>query len=102
MSQENSYALARAYRDAIVHAGIPVLRVLLFGSIVRSQATEESDIDIAVVCTPFGPTRMDETLTLWQARRAVDLRIEPLCLHADDFKNPLSLACEIERTGVEI
>jgi hypothetical protein len=31
----------------------------------------------------------------------VDRRIEPLCLHPDDFSRPLSLAQEIERAGVE-
>lgn len=102
MNRSEGLAIARKYQEAIRSQGYPIERVILFGSVVRNEAVEDSDIDIAVVCAPFGRTRMDENLALRKARRAVDIRIEPHCLHAEDFANPLSFAHEIERTGVEV
>jgi predicted nucleotidyltransferase len=102
MKKSEGLSIARKYKDAVCKRGYPVERVYLFGSVVRNEATEDSDIDVAVVCTAFMPSRMDETLALWKARRQVDIRIEPLCLHPEDFANPLSIAREIERTGVEV
>jgi hypothetical protein len=42
-------------------------------------------------------------MTLWRARRNIDLRIEPVCLHPEDFDNTLfGLAQEVRRSGVEV
>jgi predicted nucleotidyltransferase len=102
MKKTEGLAIARKYKDAVCKRGYPVERMLLFGSVVRNEATEDSDIDVAVVCAAFMPSRLDETLALWRARRTVDVRIEPLCLHPEDFADPLSIAQEIERTGIEV
>lgn len=102
MKKSEGLAIARSFKDAVCKRGYPVERVFLFGSVVRDEATDDSDIDVAVVCAEFMPSRLDETLALWQARRPIDIRIEPLCLHPEDFANPLSIAREIERTGVEV
>ena len=102
MKLTEGLAIARKYKDAVSKRGYPVERMFLFGSVTRDVATDDSDIDVAVVCSAFMPSRMDETLALWNARRQIDIRIEPFCLHPEDFRNPLSIAREIERTGVEV
>jgi predicted nucleotidyltransferase len=103
MKRQTGLTLARRFRDFLLQQGIPVQHTLVYGSVARDEAMTDSDLDIAVVCAPFLPDRMEETMTLWRARRRIDLRIEPVCLHPDDFDNTLfGLAQEVRRTGVEV
>jgi predicted nucleotidyltransferase len=103
MKRKEGLSLARTYREALEAEGIPVLRVLLYGSVARDQATMDSDIDIAVVCPPFLPDRHEENMELRRVRRGIDARIEPYCLHPDDFtEHFLPLAREVERTGLDV
>lgn len=103
MNRDEGLALAKAFRDALARKGIPVQRVLLYGSVARDAATEDSDLDVAVVCPPFGLDRHEENMTLRVVRRAIDPRISPYCLHPEDFENRLfGLAQEVQRTGVEV
>jgi predicted nucleotidyltransferase len=83
--------------------GYPVERVVLFGSVVRNGAVEDSDLDIAVVCPPFAASRHEENMALRRLRRDIDVRIEPICLHPEDFRGrSFPLAREVERTGVDV
>jgi len=103
MKRHTGLTLARRFRDLLLQEGIPVQHTIVYGSVARDEATSDSDLDVAVVCKPFLPDRMQETMTLWRARRNIDLRIEPVCLHPDDFDNTLfGLAQEVRRTGVEV
>jgi predicted nucleotidyltransferase len=103
MKRHTGLSLARRFRDLLIEEGIPVQHTLVFGSVARDEATADSDLDVAVVCAPFLPDRMEETMALWRARRQIDLRIEPVCLHPDDFENTLfGLAQEVRRSGVEV
>jgi predicted nucleotidyltransferase len=103
MKRQTGLTLARRFRDLLLQEGIPVQHTIVYGSVARDEATADSDLDVAVVCEPFLPDRMEETMTLWRARRDIDLRIEPVCLHPDDFDNTLfGLAQEVRRTGVEV
>ena len=60
-------------------------RLLVYGSVARDQATEDSDLHIAVVCAPFRSTRHEENMELRRVRRDIDARISPYCLHPEDF-----------------
>ncbi len=78
-------------------------RVLLYGSVAKGTARAESDIDIAVVTEPFGPSRIREGRDILLLSKSLDLHIETVTLHPDDFERPFfTLAREIERTGVEV
>jgi predicted nucleotidyltransferase len=85
MKRAEGIAVARTFRDALLERGYPVRRVVLFGSVARGQATEDSDLDIAVVCDRFAATRHEENMALRRLRWGIDIRIEPICLHPDDF-----------------
>jgi predicted nucleotidyltransferase len=103
MKRSEGIAVARAFREAMLARGYPVQRVVLFGSVARDQATEDSDLDIAVICRPFAETRHEENLALRRLCWDVDIRIEPISLHPDDFtQTGFPLAGEIERTGIEV
>jgi predicted nucleotidyltransferase len=103
MKREEGLAIARRFRSAVELSGYPVQRVVLYGSVARDQAHEDSDIDIAVICFPFGKTRHEENMAMRRLRRKIDVRIEPFCLHPDDFGKPcFSLPYEVERDGVEV
>ena len=104
MKRTEGLALAHIFREAIRKSGIPVEEVLLYGSVARDTAVEDSDLDIAVVCKPFLSTRHEENMALRRIRRSIDDRISPYCFHPEDFNTDqfFPLAREIEITGVAI
>ena len=103
MKKKEGLALARRFRDALTTEGFPVERVVVFGSVARDEATEDSDLDIAVICTPFAPTRHEENMICRRIRWNIDVRIEPICLHTEDFEQSFfALPQEIASTGVEV
>ena len=103
MKKREGLAIARRFRDAVVAQGYPVQRIMLYGSVARDKAHEDSDIDIAVLCKPFAKTRIDENVAMRRLCMNIDVRIQPFCLHPDDFGKPYFwLPYEVERTGVEV
>ena len=69
----------------------------------RDQATKQRDSDSAPRAPPFLPARHEENMELGRLRRGIDARIEPYCLHPDDFTEYfLPLAREVERTGLDV
>ena len=58
---------------------------------------------LAVICKPFAETRQEENIALRRLCWDIDVRIEPFCLHADDFRKPyFALPYEVERDGVDV
>lgn len=103
MSKEEALSLAKELKRRLIEAQIPLRDVLLFGSAARDEATEDSDIDIAVVCDPFLDSKHDECVQLWKERRPVDLRIEIVCFHPNDFEDPMhGLAQEVKEYGIAV
>lgn len=103
MRRSEGIAIAQAFRESLIAGSHPVQRIVLFGSVARDEATADSDLDIAVLCEPFAATRHEENMVLRRLRWDVDIRIEPICLHPDDFEgSAFPLAREVERTGVEV
>jgi predicted nucleotidyltransferase len=85
--------------------GIPdsigMKKAYLFGSYAKGYATNDSDIDIAIVVD-----EMDNFFTLqmllMRLRRSVDLRIEPHPFWEGDFNKQNPYAVEIQQTGIEL
>lgn len=103
MKRLQGLVLAKKFKELLLSKGYPIHRVVLFGSVARDSATENSDIDIAVVTEPFHASRMREGGDILLASKDIDLRIETVTLHPEDFSRPFfTLAHEIERTGVEV
>lgn len=98
----------RAYQAAIVRE-FPsrLVRIVVFGSVARGEATEDSDVDVLVVL---------DRLTTRERARVIDLGTEiafdrrllfsPLPLSVDEWSDlegrERLLATEIKRDGIQI
>ena len=82
----------------LVKRTIPVKMVILFGSYSRDSAREDSDIDVAVVVEDFHGDFLDSRVKLYQLRREIDCRIEPVLIEQDK-KDPSGFLSEILNTG---
>ena len=103
MNRNEGLSVARRVKTILLERGFPVRRVALFGSVARDEAHQSSDIDIAVVCDPFRDSPMDERVDIHLAGMDVDMRVETVTLHPEDFQRPFfTLAREIERTGIDV
>jgi uncharacterized protein len=103
MNRDEGLRVARRFKDLLLRRGYPVRRVVLYGSVARGTARPDSDIDIAVVTNPFHASRIREGGDILLVSKEIDLRIEPVTLHPDDFDRPFfTLGREIERHGVEV
>jgi predicted nucleotidyltransferase len=84
---------------------MPIRKVLLYGSHAKGRATDQSDIDVAVVVDqPDHSRRIEITSRLFHAAMGVDPAIEPKCIFWDEYRNPdqASILSEIIHTSVEI
>jgi predicted nucleotidyltransferase len=84
---------------------LPIDKVLLYGSYAKGQATERSDIDVAVVVDETDHSRRIEITTkLFDSAFRVDPAIEPKCIFRDEYENhdEASILAEIIGTAIEI
>jgi predicted nucleotidyltransferase len=97
---EDSLKIAQKYLR-LVSEKFEVEKSFLFGSFSKKNATEESDIDIALILpnvTDFFKTQLE----LMRIRRKIDLRIEPHVFASADFDSNNPLAFEIMQTGIKV
>ncbi len=91
------------FRETIEAAGVPVEKMVVFGSQAKGGATEDSDIDVCVVSKSFGKDDIDEMQWLFKKTRFVDTRIEPYPLSLEEFKNGYSpIIDEIRKYGIVV
>jgi len=103
MKKEEGIVLARKLKVKLRQKGIPVKTIYLYGSVAKGETHPWSDVDIAVVCPPFRPTRHEENLEVSKNRWDIDLRIETICLHPEDFENKYwSLPQEVKKYGIPV
>ena len=77
-----------------------VNQIYLFGSYAKGNAGEESDIDVAIVLDKIGDDYLEQCTKLFQLRRKIDLRIEPVLL---ELNNDVSgFLHEIRTNGLQI
>ncbi len=77
--------------------------VFLFGSVARKSSHEWSDIDVAVVCDSFDPSKVKEARALYALDPDRDVRLSLIVLHPDEMDNKYStIAHEIIKDGVEV
>ena len=95
--------IALQYRRNIENAGIPIEKMVVFGSYARGNARQDSDIDICVVSPKLGKDEIAEASRLNFLRWKLDNRIEAHPVSSKDFKSTATpLIFEIKKYGVEV
>jgi predicted nucleotidyltransferase len=93
------------YLAALAGLGVPVSRVILFGSWARGEAGDWSDIDLIVVSPVFDePAPRREIALLWEALAVTGGYIEPVpCGERRWIEDDGSPIIEIaRREGIEV
>lgn len=92
--------LIKKYKKVLENAGIPVTKMILFGSYAKGRAKPWSDIDVCVVSSVFGKDSHEELIRLMRLTSKVDDMIEPHPYHPRDLNDPYdALAHEINTYG---
>ena len=76
----------KVYLDSLKNDLI-VNYAILFGSYAKGNATQESDIDLAIVSENFGKDHISEMRLLSVKRLFTDSAIEPYAIGMNEFKN---------------
>lgn len=94
--------LAMTYLELVSKAFF-IQKMYLFGSYAKQSATQDSDIDIALVSNDFEGIPYESLLKiLFKMARNVDPIIEVIPLNKDEFENPDqgSVAVDIKKEGI--
>ena len=95
--------LVLQYRHVVESAGIPIEKMVVFGSYARGNAREDSDIDICVVSPKLGKDEIAESSKLNFLRWKLDNRIEAHPVSSKDFASTATpLIFEIKKYGIEV
>ena len=99
MDQKKIINIVKKYAE-VVKQNYSVNQIYLFGSYAKGNAREESDIDVAIILDKFGDDYLEQSTKLFQLRRKIDLRIEPVLL---ELNNDISgFLNEIQTNGIQI
>ncbi len=79
-----------------------VEKVFLFGSYASGKATNESDIDLAIISSSFTGNKFIDNVNLGKLTWKIDTRIEPIAFRPEDFNLNNLIANEVIKTGLEI
>ena len=68
-----------SYLEAVQQSGIHARKAILYGSQVRGDAHQWSDIDLIIIAPEFDERRDSEIVDiLWKLRARTDSRIQPI------------------------
>ncbi len=82
---------------SVVRKNFTVKKIILYGSYVNDVARDDSDIDVAVVFENVDSDFLKLEAKLFQLRRKIDARIEPVLLEESNDKS--GFLEEILKTG---
>ena len=103
MSGDKIKIIVKKYARELERRDFPFSQIFLYGSYATGRAKAGSDIDVCVVSPVFSGKKWSEyEKQLWQWRRVVDARIEPIGLAPADLKSWSPLAHEIRKHGIKI
>jgi predicted nucleotidyltransferase len=104
MARREATKSIKKFIKALKQEGIPVDRVILYGSYARERTRPDSDIDVAVISRNFGKDRVEEGMTLFRIAGKIDPRLEPIPISSDSYENDtwIPLIYEIKQKGIEL
>jgi predicted nucleotidyltransferase len=99
MDRSEAIEKVRRYRELLVRH-LNFEKMILYGSHAKGTASDDSDIDVAVVVERAADDYFEDTPLLWRLRAEIDSRIEPVLVErTNDASGFLE---EISRNGIEI
>ena len=104
MAQKEVVRILKEFHKAIEKEGIPVAKMVLYGSQATGRVRDDSDIDVAVISPVFGKNRIMNGTRLFQIACGIDPRIEPIPLSVKEYERDtwLPLIYEIRTNGIEV
>src|SRR4030042_1202619 len=104
MGKDRSVRIVRKFIKALKQEGIPVDRVILYGSYAKGKVGPDSDIDVAVISRNFGKDRVEEGMTLFRIAGKIDPRLEPIPISSESYQKDtwVPLIYEIKEKGIEL
>ncbi len=103
LTQQRGLALARRMKERLLKEGIPVVNVVLFGSLAQGTTNTWSDVDIAVIYKPFGMNRAEEYMHIGNSREDFSVPMDIVCLRQEDMDNQYStIIREVEKNGIPV
>ena len=100
MDKTDALDIVKKYAE-IVRTTFDFQKIILFGSYVKGNPREDSDIDIAIVFTDYD-NRMDRQVELMKLTRQIDTRIEPHPFRENEFDISNPFVHEIVDYGMEV
>jgi predicted nucleotidyltransferase len=91
--------IVKRYYSILLTEGIPVEKVLLFGSYARNKQNENSDVDLAIVLRKFNKDRFNTRLELMKYTRDFEEVIEPHPFLSSEFDDSDPFVSEILKTA---
>ncbi len=104
MDKRQALKIIQRYVRRLRREGIPVDRVILYGSYAVGKERRESDIDVAIVSRDFGKDKVEEGIALYRIAGKVDPRLEPISISVESYENDtwIPLIYEIKAKGQEL
>ncbi len=82
---------------------IEIISAYIFGSLIKGNFNEWSDIDVAIVSGSLSGDIFDDRVLLMKLRRDIDLRIEPHPFLPDEWNDDTNpFINEIKKNGEKI
>jgi predicted nucleotidyltransferase len=96
MDRETALSNATIYADEVCKEFDPY-SIIMYGSYAKGTATQESDIDIAVIFDGYIGDWLEDSALLWKLTMNVSTYIEPILL--DRAHDPSGFVEDIYKTG---
>jgi predicted nucleotidyltransferase len=92
------------YLTELSKAGVYIKKAILYGSHVRGEANEDSDIDLLLISPIFDKDRNIYSNIIWRLTKVSDYKIEPIAVGEKRFaEDDVSVILEVARQeGIEI
>jgi len=91
----------KEYINVLKHDGLPIEKVIVFGSQVKKTNRKNSDIDVCIISSRFKDS-FNALHYLLMKSYQIKALIEPHPYHPKNFVNEDPLVWEIKKTGIMI